>query len=105
MDVRHSSSTNFLRCVPRSSDLVAELPFILMHPKPEDDEPALAHVSNSRLSLKPGDAADKQANGGIGSSNEDPNCEWQRRVFPELKSNVVPSLAAPITANLIQLDG
>lgn len=58
-----------------NSDLVAELPFILMHPKPEDDEP-LPQVSNPRLSLKPSDAAgDGQSNGGgIGASNDDPNC-------------------------------
>lgn len=58
-----------------SRDLVAELPFILMHPKPEDDEPPLPQVSNPRLSLKPSDAAgDGQSNGGVGASNEDPNC-------------------------------
>lgn len=46
-----------------------------MHPKPEDDEPPLPQVSNPRLSLKPSDAAgDGQSNGGVGASNEDPNC-------------------------------
>jgi beta-arrestin len=33
------------------SDLVAELPFILMHPKPEDDEPnILSERSPNKLS-------------------------------------------------------
>lgn len=54
---------------------MAELPFILMHPKPEDDEP-LPLVSNPRLSLKPGEGSDKQSNGGIGTSNDDPNCKF-----------------------------
>ena len=52
---------------------MAELPFILMHPKPEDDEPPLGpQASNPRLSLKPSDAA---GDGGVGASNEDPNCK------------------------------
>lgn len=53
---------------------MAELPFILMHPKPEDDEP-LPTASNPRLSLKPGDAADRQSNGGVGPSSDDPHCK------------------------------
>ena len=30
------------------SDLVAELPFILMHPKPDDDEPIISDRSPNR---------------------------------------------------------
>lgn len=46
---------------PRS-DLVAELPFILMHPKPDDDEPVIGDRS-------PGRTTNSAAVGGEGKQN------------------------------------
>lgn len=60
-------------------DLVAELPFILMHPKPEEDEHCAIHT--------PGRSPGKQS---VGERNE----------------NADESASSQVTTgNLIQLDG
>lgn len=49
------------------SDLVAELPFILMHPKPEDEEPAL--ILSERSPGKTGNAASIKQEGSGDNTN------------------------------------
>lgn len=68
-------------------DLVAELPFILMHPKPDDDEsnPIASDRSPNRLSI---DAKSKLVTSASKSGNHDSNANEKDE-----------------TPNLIQLDG
>lgn len=62
------------------SDLVAELPFILMHPKPEEEENNIIHLERS-----PGKHSTNERSGA-----DDPNENASGQIS---------------TGNLIQLDG
>jgi beta-arrestin len=58
-----------------NSDLVAELPFILMHPKPDDDDPIIgserspSKLNEGRNSI--GGRSDKEAGGDARTSKDD----------------------------------
>lgn len=80
---------------PLGGDLVAELPFILMHPKPEDDEPVIGDRSPGRTINSAADGSSKQSAGGAGAGGG------------ELTKNSTNhgDAAKEEGPNLIQLDG
>ncbi|XP_055591683.1 beta-arrestin-2-like isoform X2 [Uranotaenia lowii] len=75
---------------PLGGDLVAELPFILMHPKPDDDEPVIGDRSPGRTTNS---AADGKLASGAGGSDLNRNSTYHGDAAKE---------DGP---NLIQLDG
>lgn len=81
------------------SDLVAELPFILMHPKPDDDEPVIGDRSPGRTipnadKLHAGAGGAGSGVGGTGASDLNKN-----------SSNRGGEAGKEDGPNLIQLDG
>ncbi|XP_058461892.1 beta-arrestin-1 isoform X3 [Malaya genurostris] len=58
---------------PLGGDLVAELPFILMHPKPEDDEPVIGERSPNRTINSAADGSGKHLTAGTGATGGDQN--------------------------------
>ncbi|XP_065073545.1 beta-arrestin-1 isoform X2 [Ochlerotatus camptorhynchus] len=84
---------------PLGGDLVAELPFILMHPKPDDDEPVIGDRSPGRTiansdKLHAGAGGAGSGGGGTGASDLNKN-----------SSNRGGEAGKEDGPNLIQLDG
>lgn len=95
------NSVNGAQAINRShfcfSDLVAELPFILMHPKPDDDEPVIGDRSPGRTianldKLHAGAGGAGSGGGGTGDLNKN-------------STNRGGEAGKEDGPNLIQLDG
>lgn len=84
---------------PLGGDLVAELPFILMHPKPEDDEPVIGDRSPGRTINNAADGSSKLNPGGAGAGGA--GGELNRNST----NHNAPGSTKEDGPNLIQLDG
>ncbi|XP_058833804.1 beta-arrestin-1 isoform X4 [Topomyia yanbarensis] len=83
---------------PLGGDLVAELPFILMHPKPEDDEPVIGERSPNRTINSAADGSSKHLTATGTGSGGDQNSK-------NGTNHSGPGSAKEDGPNLIQLDG